>query len=80
MLSCVIQTGHVTSLSKHKQNLDDISRLRYELQSSRLSVEELQDAITIERQQSLSWMEKHNKVIYYLKPFTSSSFKHKSPF
>jgi hypothetical protein len=50
----------------HKQSLDEVSRLRYELEGSKLSVEELQDAITIERQQCLSWMEKHNKVIYYV--------------
>ena len=53
-----------TSSTPLKQSLDEVSRLRYELEGSRLSVEELQDAITIERQQCLSWMEKHNKVIY----------------
>ena len=46
----------------HKNSLDEVSRLKYELQSTQLSVEELQDAISIERQQCLSWMEKHNKV------------------
>ena len=48
----------------HKNSLDEVSRLKYELQSTRLSVEELQDAITVERQQCLSWMEKHNKVTF----------------
>ena len=54
------------STQQNKQGLDEVARLRYELESSRLSVEELQDAITVERQQCLSWMEKHNKVKYYL--------------
>ena len=49
----------------HKNSLDEVSRLKYELQSTRLSVEELQDAITVERQQCLSWMEKHNKVTFF---------------
>jgi len=59
-----------TSSTPLKQSLDEVSRLRYELEGSRLSVEELQDAITIERQQCLSWMEKHNKVIYYVQAIT----------
>ena len=53
-----------TSSTPHKQSLDEVSRLKYELEGSRLSIEEFQDAITVERQQCLSWMEKHNKVIY----------------
>ena len=58
---------HTTSVpsTPQKQNLDEVSRLRFELESSRMSVEELQDAISIERQQCLSWMEKHNKVLTY---------------
>ena len=60
-----------TSSTPLKQSLDEVSRLRYELEGSRLSVEELQDAITIERQQCLSWMEKHNKVIYYVQAIRS---------
>ena len=58
---------HTTSAPSipQKQNLDEVSRLRFELESSRMSVEELQDAISIERQQCLSWMEKHNKVLTY---------------
>ena len=59
-----------TGSTPHKQSLDEVSRLKYELEGSRLSVEELQDAITIERQQCLSWMEKHNKVIIYLQAIT----------
>ena len=50
----------------HKNSLDEVSRLKYELQSTQLSVEELQDAISIERQQCLSWMEKHNKVPHWV--------------
>lgn len=62
-----IIADHITSIpSTHqKQNLDEVSRLRFELESSIMSVEELQDAISIERQQCLSWMEKHNKVLTY---------------
>ena len=62
-----IIADHTTSVpsTPQKQNLDEVSRLRFELESSRMSVEELQDAISIERQQCLSWMEKHNKVLTY---------------
>ena len=56
-----------TTSTPHKNSLDEVSRLKYELQSTRLSVEELQDAITVERQQCLSWMEKHNKVIKFFR-------------
>ena len=62
-----IIADHATLIpsAPQKQNLDELSRLRFELESSRMSVEELQDAISIERQQCLSWMEKHNKVLTY---------------
>ena len=62
-----IIADHTTSVpsTPQKQYLDEVSRLRFELESSRMSVEELQDAISIERQQCLSWMEKHNKVLTY---------------
>ena len=67
-----------SSATSQKQGLDEVSRIRYELESSRLSVEELQDAITIERQQCLSWMEKHNKVIYYLKTINAALTRNKN--